>query len=201
VCRTFKPSSGLEPETPSLPWRFRGGTGGHRRALAITFLLQIVPSRRVSRARACPLVRGLMYPSRTRGVLSVLETDDAAGCRARSRVSFGLRIAYVPPAEPSNAGLCGCRSRAGHKSRGTVIGGMTGAEQRSDSELLLAARTCSEPFGSSTSGTWLRCFAFFRRRVPGCWSVAAHLLGGPGCPPHGGRASGLFGTPALSGAG
>jgi hypothetical protein len=117
-----KPSDGLEPSTPSLPWRFRGGTGGHRRALAITFLLQIVPSRRVSRARACPLVRGLMYPSRTRGVLSVLETDDAAGCRARRRVSFGLRIAYVPPAEPSNAGLCGCRSRAGHKSRGTVIG-------------------------------------------------------------------------------
>jgi hypothetical protein len=201
VCRTFKPSSGLEPETPSLPWRFRGGTGGHRRALAITFLLQIVPSRRVSRARACPLVRGLMYPSRTRGVLSVLETDDAAGCRARRRVSFGLRIAYVPPAEPSNAGLCGCRSRAGHKIAWNCHRGMTGAEQRSDSELLLAARTCSEPFGSSTSGTWLRCFAFFRRRVPGCWSVAAHLLGGPGCPPHGGRASGLFGTPALSGAG
>jgi hypothetical protein len=124
ICGTFaKPSDGLEPSTPSLPWRFRGGTGGHRRALAITFLLQIVPSRRVSRARACPLVRGLMYPSRTRGVLSVLETDDAAGCRARRRVSFGLRIAYVPPAEPSNAGLCGCRSRAGHKSRGTVIYG------------------------------------------------------------------------------
>jgi hypothetical protein len=118
----IEPSDGLEPSTPSLPLRFRGGTGGHRRALAITFLLQIVPSRRVSRARACPLVRGLMYPSRTRGVLSVLETDDAAGCRARRRVSFGLRIAYVPPAEPRNAGLCGCRSRAGHKSRGTVIG-------------------------------------------------------------------------------
>jgi hypothetical protein len=35
----------------------------------------------------------------------------------------------------------------------------------------------------------------------GCGSVTAHLLGGPGCPPDGGRASGLFGTPALSDAG
>jgi hypothetical protein len=32
------------------------------RALAITFLLQIVPSRRVGRARVCPRVSRLMYP-------------------------------------------------------------------------------------------------------------------------------------------
>jgi hypothetical protein len=48
------------------------GTGGHGRALAITFLLQIGPLRRVGRARPCPRVLGLMYPSRTRGLLSVL---------------------------------------------------------------------------------------------------------------------------------
>jgi hypothetical protein len=34
--------------------------------LLITLLLQIAPSRRVGRARACPRVPRLMYPSRTR---------------------------------------------------------------------------------------------------------------------------------------
>ena len=45
---------GLEPSTPSLPWRFPGGTGAHRRACAITVLPQIGPSRCVNRARTCP---------------------------------------------------------------------------------------------------------------------------------------------------
>jgi hypothetical protein len=77
ICRAFsKPSCGLEPQTPSLPWRFPGGTGGHGRPLAITFLLQIAPSRRVWRARACPRVTRLMYPSRTRGSLSVCKTSN-----------------------------------------------------------------------------------------------------------------------------
>ena len=69
--RKPEPSDGLEPSTPSLPWTFVGGTGGHGRALAITFLLQIAPSQRVSRARACPPVPRLMYPSRTRGLSTV----------------------------------------------------------------------------------------------------------------------------------
>jgi hypothetical protein len=70
----LEPSDGLEPSTPSLPWRFRGGTGGHRRALATTFFLQIESSRRVASARACPRVPSLMYPSRTHAVLSVYQT-------------------------------------------------------------------------------------------------------------------------------
>jgi hypothetical protein len=72
----WKPSDGLEPSTPSLPWRFPGGTGGHRRALASTFPLQIRPSRRVAGARACPRVSTLMYPPRTRGALPVLTTEN-----------------------------------------------------------------------------------------------------------------------------
>ena len=44
---------GLEPSTPSLP------SGGHGRARAVTFLLQIEPSRRVDRVRACPRVLNL----------------------------------------------------------------------------------------------------------------------------------------------
>jgi hypothetical protein len=40
VCGDFaEPSSGLEPETPSLPWKFKGGDGVHARASAITFVL------------------------------------------------------------------------------------------------------------------------------------------------------------------
>jgi hypothetical protein len=49
-----KTSDGLEPSTPSIPWRFWGGTGWHGRASADTFVLQIRPSRCVLRARARP---------------------------------------------------------------------------------------------------------------------------------------------------
>ena len=40
------------------------------------FLLQFRPSRRVCRARACPRVPDLMYPSRTRAALSVYQTGN-----------------------------------------------------------------------------------------------------------------------------
>ena len=44
---------------------------------------------------------------------------------------------------------------------------MTNEEQRSDTELLLAARTCSEPFGVFYERHFASVLAFFRRRVPG----------------------------------
>ena len=44
---------------------------------------------------------------------------------------------------------------------------MSNAEERSDSELLLAARTCSEPFGVFYERHVASVLAFFRRRVPG----------------------------------
>ena len=44
---------------------------------------------------------------------------------------------------------------------------MENGEQRSDSELLLAARTCSEPFGVFYERHFASVLAFFRRRVPG----------------------------------
>jgi hypothetical protein len=71
-----KPSDGLEPSTHSLPWRFWGDTGGHGRALTTTFHLQIVASRCVWRARMYPRVHRLLYPSRTRGSLSVCKTSN-----------------------------------------------------------------------------------------------------------------------------
>jgi len=76
-CGAFaEPSDGLEPSTPSLPWRSPGGTGVHGRTLEITFFLQIASSRCISRARACPRVPALVYPSRTRGLLSVFKTHN-----------------------------------------------------------------------------------------------------------------------------
>jgi hypothetical protein len=40
------------------------------------FVLQIDPSHRVGRARVCPPVFWLMYPSGTRATLSICETGD-----------------------------------------------------------------------------------------------------------------------------
>jgi hypothetical protein len=46
TCGTFaEPSSGLEPETSSLPWRFPGVTRVHARSRATQFLLQIATIR------------------------------------------------------------------------------------------------------------------------------------------------------------
>lgn len=44
---------------------------------------------------------------------------------------------------------------------------MSNGEQRPDSELLLAARTCSEPFGIFYERHFASVLAFFRRRVAG----------------------------------
>jgi DNA-directed RNA polymerase specialized sigma24 family protein len=44
---------------------------------------------------------------------------------------------------------------------------MKNREQRSDTELLLAARTSSEPFGVFYERHFASVLAFFRRRVPG----------------------------------
>ena len=44
---------------------------------------------------------------------------------------------------------------------------MENGEQRSDTELLLAARTCAEPFGLFYERHFASVLAFFRRRTPG----------------------------------
>jgi hypothetical protein len=68
-----KPSDGLEPSTPSLPWRFRGVTRVHARSFATRFLLQI-------------------------GLLQVVEM-----CRETSRVSFLMCPFCVRALMPSEA--------------------------------------------------------------------------------------------------
>jgi hypothetical protein len=93
----WKPSDVLEPSTPSLPWRFRGGTGGHGRAFAITFSLQIGPVERVSGARACPRAPSLMYPSRTRAPLSVCKTSSGgqSGTGTMTKPPRPPRVSFV----------------------------------------------------------------------------------------------------------
>jgi hypothetical protein len=73
--RFSKPSDGLEPSTPSLPWRFWRGIGEHAWSFAVTFPLQIILLRLASCARVYPRVPRLMYPSRTRELLSVCTTS------------------------------------------------------------------------------------------------------------------------------
>jgi hypothetical protein len=58
-------------------------TRGHSR----TFVLQIGTSGHVYRARACPTMPRLMYPSRTRESLSVRETSNTCRSDARAHVS------------------------------------------------------------------------------------------------------------------
>jgi hypothetical protein len=116
ICSGFvvlrEPSDGLEPSTPSLPWRFRGGTGGHGRTLAVTFFLQIECLRRVLSVRACPRVPNLMYPSRTRTTLSVCKTGDKPTARQPRRI---LHLRPDCPEWPRTQGTTlGGRRTAGH---------------------------------------------------------------------------------------
>ena len=67
VSSQVKPSDGLEPSTPSLPWRFRGVTRVHARSLATQFLLQIRPSAVQRVCREASRVSFLMCPSCVRG--------------------------------------------------------------------------------------------------------------------------------------
>src|SRR5687767_9671032 len=62
----------------------------------------------------------------------------------------------------------GCRSAERSQfPRNRHIEGMRKAEQCSDTDLLLAARTCAEPFGVFYERHFASVLAFFRRRVPG----------------------------------
>ena len=60
--------------TMEVPGRY----GVHGQSSGATFLLQIRLSPCVGRARACPPALRLMYPSRTRGALPVLTTENGA---------------------------------------------------------------------------------------------------------------------------
>jgi hypothetical protein len=64
-----KPSDGLEPSTPSLPWRFRGVTRVHGRSLATHFLLQIELVPRTAMRRETSRVSFLMCPFCVRRML------------------------------------------------------------------------------------------------------------------------------------
>jgi hypothetical protein len=86
------------------PYHFRAVLAGTAGALAVTFCLHIEPSSRVCRACACPRVPKLMYPPRTRAVLSVSQTDnrprlrhprtDSMAERKRSATVAGARAVH-----------------------------------------------------------------------------------------------------------
>ena len=72
---SFKPSDGLEPSTPSLPWRFRGVTRVHARSLETQFLLQIGLVLAPKMRRETSPVSFLMCPFCVRGVVLNLTTN------------------------------------------------------------------------------------------------------------------------------
>src|SRR5207247_7695019 len=74
ICRYFKPSDGLEPSTPSLPWRFSGVTRVHARSLATQFLLQIGMNLTAEMRRETSRVSFLMCPFCVRAPSSELAT-------------------------------------------------------------------------------------------------------------------------------
>jgi hypothetical protein len=64
-----EPSDGLEPSTPSLPWRFRGVTRDHARSLATHFRLQIGSFWRRGMRRETSGVSFLMCPFCVRALM------------------------------------------------------------------------------------------------------------------------------------
>ena len=71
-------SDGLEPSTPSLPWRFRTVTRIHARSSATLFLLQIAVIRRRGMRREASRVSFLMCPFCARELLTRPTTDSLA---------------------------------------------------------------------------------------------------------------------------
>jgi hypothetical protein len=183
--------------------RARFGTKGRR--LDFWELHKRLPNRAFAACLACPRVPAraradvpVSYPrrvvcSRNRR-RSRMPCAEASVLRAADRVRPSRRTEQRGPLRLPFAG----RSQIAWNCHIGALLARSNARTATSCSRRARARSRS---ASATSGTWASVLAFFRRRVPGCWSVTAHLLGGPGCPPHGGRASGLFGTPALSGAG
>jgi hypothetical protein len=120
------------------------GTSGHGRTLAITFSLQIGPMTCVANARACTRVLRLMYPSRTRGVLSVYRTSNP-------------RATIIPTTEYV-WGLAGrCMTVISD-----VQAGLAHERRKSDSqELMASAISCTKLVVASKGAAWpapsIRC--------------------------------------------
>jgi hypothetical protein len=84
---------------PLLTMEVFGGTGGHGRALAITFFLQIEPSGCVLGVRACPRVPELMYPFRTPACCLFLKqaTERARTDSRGGRVRWPAKLMRLTP--------------------------------------------------------------------------------------------------------
>ena len=98
-----KPSDGLEPSTPSLPWRFRGVTRVHPRSLPTHFSLQIKPSETLRMRRETSRVSFLMCPFCVRAwVPSVTTRRRASPCNSAPRGCNRLLVPRSPCRSPLN---------------------------------------------------------------------------------------------------
>jgi hypothetical protein len=108
-----KPSDGLEPSTPSLPWRFRGVTRVHGRSCVTRLLLQIGARRASKMRREASRVSFLMCPFCVHALVSSrttrLKSARAVGRRTRRSaisgpaVPRGRRMALNHPKTALNA--------------------------------------------------------------------------------------------------
>jgi hypothetical protein len=71
----YKPSDGLEPSTPSLPWRFPGVTRVHTRSSAARFFLQMESCARRAMRHETSRVSFLMCPFCVRALMSIEATQ------------------------------------------------------------------------------------------------------------------------------
>jgi len=113
-----RPSDGLEPSTPSLPWRFPGVTRVHARSFATQFLLQIGASNASGMRREASRVSFLMCPFCVRASSSDLATHlrrsktsrrglRRRGLRPRMRYRFrGLRGFGARRAQQARVAVC-----------------------------------------------------------------------------------------------
>jgi hypothetical protein len=69
-----KPSDGLEPSTPSLPWKFGSVTRVDARSRGTQFRLQMGPIRRLAMRRETSRVSFLMCPFCVREALTTVTT-------------------------------------------------------------------------------------------------------------------------------
>ena len=85
------------------------------------FLLQISPSRRVGRVRACPPVLDLMYPSRTRDALSIFQTHNTQSSTLQAPFVFAVAAHSVIPTDV-DVSQSGAEARYSHEMSKQALG-------------------------------------------------------------------------------
>jgi hypothetical protein len=157
----------------------RGGNGGHGRARVVTFVLQIEPWRRVVNVRECPRVLSLMYPSRTRVLLSARKTDNESDLL----ITIGRRGARRRPLLPTQAAESRKNASAARKFSSSLSGRATQwsiSIRRARLPPRCAVRSSGLADGIGSSGRPFATMVF--RSARSASRYAAETVDPPSCP-------------------